>query len=75
MEIQNGNSKFIDVIWFNKIGIVLTKDTLTNEYKSYISTGKGFDEKEDILFIMKYGNKYPLESAKNLFPWVFRGEN
>jgi len=89
----NGNNKFIqsngiiciDVTWFQDVGIVISQDMVTKEYKSYIKTvakdkhGGQVSSfggpmplcdviDEDVARIMGYGAKYPIESAKLLFP-------
>ena len=86
--IESNGVRCIDVRWFQDVGIVISQDTVTFEYKAYIktvakdSTGsrKGnfggpecfnwLDDQieRDVAFTMAYGNKYPLESAKLLFP-------
>ena len=79
--ISSNNIVCIDVIWFQDVGIVICQDTLTKEYKSYIKSitservkapnlkGQGLtDEDRDVAYIMAYGAKFPLESAKALFP-------
>ena len=68
----------IDVRWFQDVCIVIAQDMVTKEYKSYI---KSVDSKQyggpmpvidtidaDVGKVMAYGAKYPLESAKLLFP-------
>ena len=68
--IQNGNNVIIDVWWANEIGIVITQDTYTREYKSYISNVPitlNPDEIKDALHIARWGNKFPLDAAEKLF--------
>lgn len=52
----------INVRWYNTrggtFGVVTALDTLTNKTKSYCCVGKGNDEKEDIQFILDWGNTY-----------------
>ena len=60
----------IDYIWFTtkqSIGIVLVKDPYEG-YKSYIGVGVGNNELDDVKHITEWGNKFPLEAAKKLFP-------
>lgn len=79
--INSNNIVCIDVCWFQDVGIVICQDLVTKQYKSYIKSiaserykapnlkGQGLsDEDRDIAYIMAYGAKFPLESAKALFP-------
>jgi hypothetical protein len=64
--------EIIDNIWFTSkkvIGIVLVKDPYEG-YKSYIGVGDGYNELDDIKHITEWGNKFPLEAAKKLFPHI-----
>lgn len=68
-ELDN-NMVIIDVRWFNKVGIVLLFDKITKEMKSYISNIDGSqDEYSDIRSIAMFGDKFPLDAAKKLFPF------
>ena len=69
----------IDVRWFQDVGIVIAQDMITKEYKSYIKTidsntsyGGPMPTMDiidaDVGKVMAYGARYPLESAKLLFP-------
>lgn len=53
-DIKQNNMKFISVVWFNQIGVVKCEDLVTGETKFYIGNGQGFDEKDDIKFIMSW---------------------
>ena len=77
-KLDCNNRTIIGVHWFGTVGIVLVQDNLTFEYVSYIkdihkSNGprvglpETSDYQDDILNIMAYGNKFPLEAAKVLF--------
>lgn len=77
--IQN-NAEFICVSWFGTVGIVLTQDMVTHEFKAYtkdihkVDGPAGYYERGtqrgDILDIMAWGTKFPIEAAKVLFPWI-----
>ena len=62
--------KFIAVHWFEGGGIVLVYDEITHEYKSYIRAYKGLDADGDIRYIAEWGNTFPLDAAKALFPYI-----
>jgi hypothetical protein len=64
--------EIIDYTWFttsHSIGIVLVKDPYEG-YKAYIGIGDGNDELGDAKHIREWGNKFPLEAAKKLFPHI-----
>ena len=66
--IIENNSVVIDCYWFSEIGFVLIQDKITRKYKCYIGQVRdGLDEIADTLYIMRYGSKFPLRSAKELF--------
>ena len=59
--------EFLAVYWGNGFGIVLVNDEYDGikAYAKAVNTG---NEELDIKDIMDYGNTFPLESAKVLFP-------
>ena len=64
--------EIIDYIWFTTsktVGIVLVKDPYDG-YKAYIGVGEGHNELDDVTYITKWGNKFPLEAAKKLFTHI-----
>lgn len=78
--IEQSSAQFVAATWFNTVGIVLTQDQVTFEYKAYIKDiyktngpagyyDKG-TEKGDILDIMAWGTTFPMDAAKILFPWI-----
>ena len=68
-KIQN-NIVYIEAYWFSQGGIVLAFDTLTKEHKCYIEGGNNIGDslEKDIKHIANYGNTFPLESARGIFP-------
>lgn len=63
--------KKIDVVWFTSrttVGIVLCQDDVTETYKCYIGAGSGVSAAQDVMDIMNWGAKYPLDAAKVHFP-------
>lgn len=71
--INDDHIIFISVSWFNKCGIVLLFDTITSEYKSYISGENIYTsstEDQDIRKISNHGSSFPIEVAKVLFSHV-----
>lgn len=64
------NLELLDVVWFNKLGIVKTRDKISNEIKFYIGEGLGFNEEIDIQHIMDMGTKYTPESFRELIKWL-----
>lgn len=69
--------EIIDYTWFtssHSIGIVLVKDPYDG-YKVYIGVGVGNNELDDVKHITEWGNRFPLEAAKKLFPMVNFEEN
>ncbi|MCC6447161.1 MAG: hypothetical protein IT215_00555 [Chitinophagaceae bacterium] len=59
-------------IWFNSlqdgsIGIVKTKDMITNEEKYYIGNATGYNEKSDEANIARWGAKLNPDSLKDFF--------
>lgn len=61
---------FLAAYWFNNGGIVLVFDSITKEYKCYIS-GENINtastEDRDIKEIAAHGSKFPLDAAMHLF--------
>lgn len=59
--------KFIKVIWFGTIGLVIGADKVTKERKAYIGQGSGLDETFDIEHIMKHGTKVNPEVISEVY--------
>lgn len=59
--------KIIEALWFDKIGIILAKDDVTDKYKSYIGIGEGSDEEADTKYISQHGKPFPTNAALELF--------
>lgn len=69
MDIQVNNVKIIGWCWFNgrnAIGLIYCEDVVTKENKAYIGVGEGKDEAADLVNILSWGTKFPLEEAKKL---------
>jgi len=69
-EINHEHIRYLDVRWYNNSGIILLFDTITKEYKSYISgeaVNSGNSEYKDILKIAAHGSTFPIEAAQILF--------
>jgi len=62
--------RFLDIKWYNNCGIVLVFDSITKEYKCYIS-GEGVmvgnTEGQDIREVAAHGSGFPREAAAVLF--------
>ena len=58
--------KFLDVRWFNDIGIVQVEDEYEG-IKYFIKYGLGEDEKTDIQHIMDWGSRFPNDAGDVLF--------
>lgn len=68
---MDNNQIFVDVTWYNRVGIVITFDFYERRYKSYISSIIiGNTEINDIQNIASMGSKFPIEAAKLLFPHI-----
>lgn len=59
--------ELIKVTRANRIGIVVGKDTLTWEISIYVWEGEWIDEDDDVMHILKWWTKYPLEFWKRFF--------
>ena len=59
--------RIIEALWFDKIGIILGKDEVTDEYKSYIGIGEGLNEESDTKYISRHGMPFPVDAALELF--------
>lgn len=66
----HNDQQLLDAIWYNFLGVIKTKDTITNETKFYIGLGLGISEEEDIKHIIDYGTKYTPESFRQLIKWL-----
>lgn len=72
--------KFLDVFWGNGFGIVLVEQEHEG-IKAYAKSIQGHDGKfgssevMDIKSIMDWGNTFPLDAAKALFPDHFKETN
>ena len=75
------NLEFVDVCWYGTVGIILTQDNITLQYKTYIKdihkrNGPSMGStlltqiENDIIEIMSYGNKFTQSAAKELFPGI-----
>jgi len=51
----------------NNVGVIIGKDTLTWDVNVYVWVGEWYDEDKDIMNILKWWNKYPIEYWKNFF--------
>lgn len=58
--------KFLDVRWFNDIGIVRVEDEYEG-IKYFIKYSVGYDEEEDIKHIMDWGSRFPNDAGDVLF--------
>lgn len=70
------NLEFIDSYWFHHGGAVICQDTVTKEYKGYISGIKSYDRdtEEDIKQIMAFGSKMPKEHLDVYWPGIIKNE-
>ena len=59
-------AKFLDVIWFNKVGIVKVEDEWDG-IKYYIKDVKGIDEFVDTKDVMDWGATFPKVAGDYLF--------
>ena len=50
--------EFVDVYWYNLVGIVKVRCSVTEAEKFYIGVGKGIDVEEDIQYIKDWGQKF-----------------
>lgn len=66
----HNNQEVLDAKWFQKLGVIKTKDTTTNEIKFYIGEGYGVSEEEDIKHIIDWGTKYTPDSFRQLIKWL-----
>ena len=84
--IESNGVRCIDIRWFQDVGIAISQDMVTLEYKAYLKSlalNKNGSQKssfggpmpyvdetidKDVVRVMAFGAKYPLESAKLLFP-------
>lgn len=66
--------KPIQVFWFTQVmktfGIVIARDTVTNEIKVYIGSGSGVFEESDILRILEYGTKVSPQFFKDITAFI-----
>ncbi len=68
--MQYNNLEILQTRWYNRLGIIKTKDITTNEIKIFIGEGYGFDEQQDIKHIIDWGTKYTIDSFKELTSWL-----
>ena len=66
----HNDQKVIGDIWFQKFGIIKTKDLITGETKFYLGLGSGNNVEVDIAHIIDYGAKYMPEDFKRLLKWL-----
>jgi len=62
--------RFIDVRWYNNCAIVVVFDSITKEYKAYISgenVNNGNTAFMDIEKVVAHGSYFPVTAAKELF--------
>ena len=66
----SGDVTIHEASWFTNgpgtVGIVRTS-TPYDGTKYYIGTGRGLDEREDVLHIADYGSTFPFEAGNALF--------
>ncbi|MCK5016748.1 MAG: hypothetical protein KAS32_06705 [Candidatus Peribacteraceae bacterium] len=65
------NLEIIGNTWFSQmngptVGIVLCRDTVTQEEKAYIGTASGASEETDVERITMYGGKFKADIARKL---------
>lgn len=67
--MKHGNKIVINTMWLNNplknMGIIKTKDSVTQEIHFFIGIIKVEDEKEDIIRIIDYGTKLSKEQLEN----------
>ena len=68
---------FIDIVWFNQVGIVCVQDINTHQYKFYIRPNEYSEwyesdntEEQDTIMTIKRGNRFPDNAGKALFDWI-----
>ena len=69
MKININDITLLDYVWYNSrtyVGIVICRDEITQELKSYIGAGTGESEVTDLTNIMMWGSRFPIEEAKKL---------
>ena len=70
--------KVIDTLWFTNIngtvGIVTIEEDVTGDRKAYISVVPGEDEKADTETIIAWGNKFSLDTLKQIEHSLKRGK-
>ena len=62
--------RFLDIKWYNNCGIVLVFDSITKEYKCYISgedVNSSNTEDQDIRKVAAHGSGFPIEAGAVLF--------
>lgn len=60
-------SKIIDCVWINSIGIVKVQDPVSHEIEFYIGVGDGLDQERDERYIADHGSKVYKNFIKKFF--------
>ena len=56
--------EILDLVWFNRVGMIKTRNPVTQEIAVYVGIGDGVSEREDIDNILRWGTKL---TDNNLF--------
>ena len=65
MKINGMN--LLDVMWFNRVGIVRCEGELPGDIRYYIKEVAGYNEDVDTEEIMSWGSKFPRDAGDKLF--------
>ncbi len=67
--IEETGMIFIDIKWYDNVGLLLVQDKLTRKYTAYIGSVEDSQntEENDIRKLMKYGSRFDYDAARMLF--------
>lgn len=69
--------KILETLWSHNgglCGFIITRDSITNEIKTYFGHADGEDEGADVAYILSMGQKIEEDTMKSIFEKYFNNK-